>query len=245
MHDGISGSFGEERVAPEERRRRIRALFEAIAGRYDLMNDLMSFGLHRHWKRTLARRASAVPGDDALDLAGGTGDVARLLLRDGRRNVTVCDPSEAMMRRGQERLGAAHAGQIHWMVGEGEALPLPDASLDLVTVAFGLRNMTDPAAALRECLRCLRPGGTLICLEFSQPVRWLRPFYRLYSEAVIPLLGAAVARHPGAYRYLIDSIRRFPAQEDVKQLFEAAGFTGVGYENLMLGVACLHSGVRP
>jgi demethylmenaquinone methyltransferase/2-methoxy-6-polyprenyl-1,4-benzoquinol methylase len=245
MIDPLKHSFGMQTVEPDERRRRIHALFEAIAGRYDLMNDLMSLGTHRWWKEVLARAAREAPGDDALDLAGGTGDIARLLVRDGRRNVMVCDPSAAMMERGRARLGPELAARVRWIVGEGEALPLPDASLDLVTISFGLRNMTDPAAALAECHRSLRPGGRLICLEFSRPAWWLRPFYDIYSQAVIPRLGAWVARHPGAYVYLVESIRRFPAQEDVSRLIEAAGFTAVKHRNLMFGIACLHFATCP
>lgn len=245
MQNDLSRTFGEQLVEPEERRRRIRALFEAIAPRYDLMNDLMSFGMHRWWKRALAKMARTVGGADALDLAGGTGDVARLLARDGRSNVTVCDPSVAMMRRGRERLEAPLAGRIKWVPGEGERLPFTDASFDVITIAFGLRNMTDPAAALAECCRCLRPGGTLISLEFSRPVWWLRPFYEAYSRLVIPRLGSAVARHPDAYRYLIESIRHFPSQEEVRTMFASAGFGGVHFKNLMFGVACLHVGIRP
>ncbi len=245
MQDGLSRTFGDEQVEPQERRRRIRALFDAIAPRYDLMNDLMSFGLHRLWKRSMARTARGIPGADALDLAGGTGDVARLLVRDGRANVTVCDPSDAMMRRGRERSGSVSAERIRWVTGEGEKLPFAEASFDVVTIAFGLRNMTSTAAVLSECRRCLRPGGSLICLEFSRPVWWLRPFYEAYSRLVIPRLGAWVARHPDAYRYLIESIRRFPSQLEVCAMFEGAGFERVSYRNLMLGIACLHVGYRP
>lgn len=245
MDDGLSRTFGDEQVEPHERQRRIRALFDAIAPRYDLMNDLMSFGLHRYWKRVLARTARGVPGNDALDLAGGTGDVARLLVGDGRSSVTVCDPSDSMMRCGRERLGAALSGRVRWVNGEGEALPFADASFDVVTIAFGLRNMTSASAALRECHRCLRPGGSLICLEFSRPVWWLNPFYQAYSSVVIPRLGAAVARHPDAYRYLVESIRRFPSQQEVCQMFDAAGFRRVTFRNLMFGIACIHVGHRP
>jgi demethylmenaquinone methyltransferase/2-methoxy-6-polyprenyl-1,4-benzoquinol methylase len=237
-HD-INRSFGREAVNQEQRRARIRTVFNAVAPRYDLMNDLMSMGIHRLWKRTLARRVRQLKGR-VVDLAGGTGDVARLLLGPGR-DVTVCDPSLAMMQVGQQRAGAAH---LQWLAGEAENLPLADASVDLLTVSFGLRNATHLEKALSEALRVLKPGGSFVCLEFSQPAFWLAPFYNLYSFLVIPRLGAAVAGEPMAYQYLVESIRRFPPQQGFADLMRAAGFTDVRWENLSFGIACLHFGVR-
>ena len=237
-HD-INQSFGREAVNQEQRRARIRTVFNAVAPRYDLMNDLMSMGIHRLWKRTLARRVRQVKGR-VVDLAGGTGDVARLLLGPGR-DVTVCDPSLAMMQVGQQRAGAAH---LQWLAGEAENLPLADASVDLLTVSFGLRNATHLEKALSEALRVLKPGGSFVCLEFSQPAFWLAPFYNLYSFLVIPRLGAAVAGEPMAYQYLVESIRRFPPQQGFAELMRAAGFADVRWENLSFGIACLHFGVR-
>ncbi len=235
----LDESFGYERVAADERRRRIRLVFESVAPRYDLMNDLMSFGIHRLWKRTLARRLAEARGV-AVDLAGGTGDVARLLAGKGRR-VLVCDPSRAMMEEGRGRA----AVPIEWVAGEAEALPFAAASLDLLTVAFGLRNATCLEAALAEIRRVLRPGGRFVCLEFSRPYAWLRPFYDLYSFLVIPRLGAWVARQPLAYQYLVESIRRFPDQAQFAALLRTAGFTDVAWENLSFGIACLHFGTCP
>ena len=237
-HD-INRSFGREAVNQEQRRARIRTVFNAVAPRYDLMNDLMSMGIHRLWKRTLARRVRQLKGR-VVDLAGGTGDVARLLLGPGR-DVTVCDPSLAMMQVGQQRAGAAH---LQWLAGEAENLPLADASVDLLTVSFGLRNATHLEKALSEALRVLKPGGSFVCLEFSQPAFWLAPFYNLYSFLVIPRLGAAVAGEPMAYQYLVESIRRFPPQQGFADLMRAAGFADVSWENLSFGIACLHFGVR-
>lgn len=237
-HD-INRSFGREAVNQEQRRARIRTVFNAVAPRYDLMNDLMSMGIHRLWKRTLARRVRQLKGR-VVDLAGGTGDVARLLLGPGR-DVTVCDPSLAMMQVGQQRAGAAH---LQWLAGEAENLPLADASVDLLTVSFGLRNATHLEKALSEALRVLKPGGSFVCLEFSQPAFWLAPFYNLYSFLVIPRLGAAVAGEPMAYQYLVESIRRFPPQQGFADLMRASGFTDVRWENLSFGIACLHFGVR-
>lgn len=234
----IDESFGRQRVSADERKSRIRRVFEAVAPRYDLMNDLMSFGIHRLWKRTLARRCSDVIGT-AVDLAGGTGDVARLLVSDARR-VVVCDPSCAMMNAGRRR-----GGTLEWLAGEAEALPFADASVDLLTVSFGLRNATKLEAALAEIHRVLKPGGRFVCLEFSRPYWWFAPFYDLYSYLVIPRLGAAVARNSEAYQYLVDSIRRFPDQRGFAALMEKAGFTGVHWGNVSFGIACLHFGEVP
>jgi demethylmenaquinone methyltransferase/2-methoxy-6-polyprenyl-1,4-benzoquinol methylase len=237
-HD-LNHSFGREAVNQAQRRERIRRVFNAVAPRYDLMNDLMSMGIHRLWKRTLARRVRHVQGR-VVDLAGGTGDVARLLLGPGR-DVTVCDPSVAMMQAGQQRTGAT---PLHWLAGEAENLPLADATVDLLTVSFGLRNATHLEKALSEARRVLKPGGTFVCLEFSQPAFWLAPLYNLYSFLVIPRLGAAVAGEPMAYQYLVESIRRFPPQQGFADLMRAAGFADVHWENLSFGIACLHVGVR-
>jgi len=233
----IDRTFGQQAVAPDERRARIRQVFEVVAPRYDLMNDLMSFGIHRLWKRTLARRVADVKGC-VVDLAGGTGDVARLLLRADRQ-VTVIDPSQAMMDVGRQRPGLQ---AVQWQVGEAEHLPLADASVDLLTISFGLRNATQVGAALREIRRVLKPGGRFVCLEFSRPAFWLAPFYDAYSRWVIPRLGAAVAGRPEAYVYLIESIRRFPDQAELAQLMKQAGFADVRWHNLSFGIACLHIG---
>lgn len=236
----LDHTFGDQTVENDERRARIRRVFEAVAPRYDLMNDLMSGGIHRLWKRTLARRVRHCNGR-VIDLAGGTGDVARLLLAPGRE-VTVIDPSPAMMAAGQARPDSAG---LAWREGEAEHLPLPDASVDLLTLSFGLRNTTRVAEALAEIHRVLKPGGLYVCLEFSRPQPWLAPFYDLYSRWVIPRLGAAVAGEPEAYRYLVESIRRFPAQQELATMMQEAGFESVHWENLSFGIACLHFGSRP
>lgn len=228
-------------MAPDERRRRIRAVFDSIAGRYDRMNDLMSFGIHRLWKRRLAREAMPARGM-AVDLAGGTGDVARLLAARGHPFVLVCDPALPMMEEGRKR--AAHP-RIAWVAGEGERMPVADGKADVVTLAFGLRNMTRPEAALGEAFRILRPGGLLLCLEFSRPAAWIRPFYDLHSFLIIPFLGWVVAGNEDAYRYLVESIRKFPDQDTTRSMMKAAGFSPVTYANLLFGIACLHRAVRP
>ncbi len=259
MSADLKTTFGFEQVDTAERRRRIRNLFDAIAPRYDLMNDLMSFGIHRIWKRRFVRRVLAALHGDAravteatagitgaldepvIDLAGGTGDIARLLLKGGARNVVVMDASPAMMREGMKLPGSRG---LRWVAAEGESLPLADNSVRAVTISFGLRNMSDPDAALREIHRVLMPGGHLFCLEFSQPHWWLKPFYDLYSFFVIPRLGAMVAGHPQAYRYLVESIRRFPGQKALTEKIRAAGFDDVRWRNLSFGIAAIHHAVK-
>jgi demethylmenaquinone methyltransferase/2-methoxy-6-polyprenyl-1,4-benzoquinol methylase len=237
---GLSETFGEQQVSPEERERLIRSVFRRVAPRYDLMNELMSFGIHRLWKRRMARAADARAGQVIVDLAGGTGDVAERIAGPDRL-VIVCDPSTEMMRAGRTRTGTG----LRWCGGVGEALPLRDASIDTLTIAFGIRNVTRIELALAEMHRVLRPGGRCLCLEFSKPWRPIRPVYELFSRTVIPRLGAWVSRNPDAYRYLVESIRRFPDQEEMKSLMELAGFRDVTYRNLSFGIACLHVGRRP
>jgi demethylmenaquinone methyltransferase / 2-methoxy-6-polyprenyl-1,4-benzoquinol methylase len=236
----LSRTFGKQTVDEAERERRIRRVFEAVAARYDLMNDLMSMGIHRLWKRTLVRMAAPEPGQFIVDVAGGTGDVAALMAAADRR-VTVCDPSLPMMEVGRAR-GHQH---VEWLEGTGERIPLPDGSVDTITIAFGIRNVTRIEDALTEAMRVLKPGGRFLCLEFSRPYAPVRPFYDLFSFVVIPRLGAWIARAPEAYGYLIESIRRFPDQRAFQALMEQAGFAGVRFRNLSFGIACIHVGTRP
>lgn len=239
----LKETFGFQRVSPDERRRRIRRLFDTVAPRYDLMNDLMSFGVHRWWKRRfVAMIGRAAPRARLIvDLAGGTGDVARLLRSRGARRVIVVDASLAMMRAGCA--GEADEG-ISWVAAEGERLPFADATADVLSISFGLRNMADPDAALAEAARVLKPGGWLFCLEFSQPAWWLKPFYDLYSFHVIPRLGAWVAGEPAAYRYLVESIRRFPGQAALTEKIARAGFATVTWRDLSFGIAAVHAGLK-
>ncbi|MCX7893004.1 MAG: class I SAM-dependent methyltransferase [Burkholderiales bacterium] len=236
----LSRTFGREAVAPEERERRIRRVFDTVAPRYDLMNDLMSLGIHRLWKRAFARMAAPRAGEVIVDLAGGTGDVARLMAAPDR-TVVVCDPSTRMMAAGRAR----RLAHVAWVAGAGEALPFRDATLDALTIAFGIRNATDMRAALAEIRRVLKPGGRFLCLEFSRAAAPVRPFYDLFSLTLIPRLGALVARAPEAYTYLVESIRRFPDQETMKRLIEEAGFADVRYRNFSFGIACVHAGLKP
>ncbi len=235
----LSRTFGFQSVDERERESRIRRVFQGVAPRYDLMNDAMSFGIHRLWKRSFARQAQPRAGQVIVDLAGGTGDVAALLA-GADRSVLICDPSLAMMRQGQAR-GLRH---VEWLSGAGEAIPLADESVDTLTIAFGIRNVTRMDQALAEIRRVLKPGGRFLCLEFSRPWAPLRPFYNLFSFTVIPRLGAWIAREPEAYAYLVESIRRFPHQREMAGIIQAAGFREVRYRNLSFGIACIHSAIK-
>ncbi|MDK9695308.1 MAG: class I SAM-dependent methyltransferase [Siculibacillus sp.] len=240
-HDPLAGTFGRVAVAPDERRALIRATFEGVARRYDLMNDLMSLGIHRGWKDRFVGEADPRPGEIALDLAGGTGDVAFRLARRGA-TVTVVDPSAAMMEVGRARPGG---GSVAWIEAEAESLPITDASVDLVTIAFGIRNVTRLDAALAEIHRVLKPGGRFFCLEFSRARWWLRPFYEAWSRTAIPVLGTVVSGRTEAYRYLIESIGRFPDQSGFAAIIARNGFEAVGWSDLSFGIAAIHHGRRP
>jgi demethylmenaquinone methyltransferase / 2-methoxy-6-polyprenyl-1,4-benzoquinol methylase len=236
----LSHTFGSEQVDPRTRERMIRDVFRRVARRYDLMNDLMSMGIHRLWKRALASAVDARPGWLIVDLAGGTGDVANLLAGHDRQ-VVVVDPSREMMSVGRET--RHHA--LRWVAGTAERMPLPDASVDALTIAFGLRNVTRLEIAFAEMLRVLKPGGRILCLEFSRVVGPLRRPYELYNRWAIPALGALVAGDKAAYRYLVESIGRFPDQQALCELLAAAGFVDVRYRNLSMGIAALHFASRP
>lgn len=237
----LSRSFGSADVSVDERRNLIRRTFHEVAPRYDLMNDLMSVGMHRIWKAAFVEQASPAPGERAIDLAGGTGDVALAMSARGAR-VEVVDPSANMMQVGRRRPGA---GTIGWVAAEAERLPLPDGSVDLVTIAFGIRNVTRIEDALTEIARALKPGGRFLCLEFSTPAGWLRPFYDLWSRTAIPVLGAAVSGRRAAYRYLVESIRRFPDQEEFATLIARAGLVDVAWRNYSFGIVAVHTARKP
>lgn len=237
MTDDLSRTFGACDVTREQRRALIRQVFTEVAPRYDLMNDLMSFGIHRLWKRAFARAAAPKPGELILDLAGGTGDVARLMARSGAR-VIVVDPSLAMLRAGRDGAG------LTCVAAEGERLPFADASIDCVTIAFGIRNVTEIASALAEIRRVLKPGGRFLCLEFSKAAAPIRPFYQAWSALVIPRLGAAIAGSRAAYRYLIESIARFPDQDAFAEQIKRAGYADVRWTNLSFGIAAIHAASR-
>lgn len=248
MSDDDYTDFGYERVAQRDKQRRVRAVFDSVAQRYDLMNDLMSFGLHRLWKRYAVLVAGVREGHDVLDLAGGTGDLTRLLhSRVGRTgSVTLADINAAMLRTGRARLldGGLVAG-VRYAQVDAESLPFADASFDCVTIGFGLRNVTRKDRALREMHRVLRPGGLALVLEFSHlRAPAVRPLYDLYSFKVLPWLGRRVTRDPDSYRYLAESIRMHPDQEQLARMMADAGFEDCEWFNLALGVVALHRGRR-
>ncbi len=237
--------FGYETVPEAEKAGRVHGVFSSVAGRYDLMNDAMSLGIHRLWKDALLDWMAPRPGMQLLDVAGGTGDIAFRFLRrlGGRGHATVLDLTEDMLAEGRRRAEAtAFAGALDWVVGDAMALPFPDAGFDAYTISFGIRNVTRIEDALAEAYRVLRPGGRLLVLEFSQvPEPALRWLYDRYSFNVIPALGQAVTGDRPSYQYLVESIRRFPDQETFAALIAAAGFGQVKYRNLSMGIAALHS----
>ena len=237
--------FGFETVAESEKARRVAEVFDSVAPRYDLMNDLMSAGLHRAWKAFTVQLAGLRPGQRVLDVASGTGDLARAFAQRVQPGgmVVATDINGAMLAEGRRRLLDAGvcvpAAQC-----DAEHLPFADASFDRVSVAFGLRNMTHKEAALAEFRRVLRPGGKLLVLEFSRPWEPVRPLYDWYSFQVLPRLGQLVAGDSGSYRYLAESIRKHPDQATLKAMMEQAGFVGVQWYNLSAGVVALHVGMR-
>ena len=237
--------FGYEQVPLEEKAERVRGVFNSVAGRYDLMNDLMSGGLHRLWKRFTLSQAALRPGQRALDVAGGTGDLAAGLARQvgAAGSVVLSDINREMLERGRDRL--LDAGALAPAVQcDAERLPFPAAYFDCVTVGFGLRNMTRKEIALAEMARVLKPGGRLVVLEFSKVWRPLASAYELYSFRVLPWLGERVAGDAAAYRYLAESIRRHPDQAALKAMMEAAGFGAVEVFNLAAGAVAVHRAYR-
>jgi len=237
--------FGFESVDESDKATRVRGVFDSVASRYDLMNDLMSMGLHRAWKAYTVMVANVGEGSKVLDIAGGTGDLALAFARKvgASGEVVHTDINEAMLRTGRDRL--LDAGVVlPTLVCDAEKLPFPDNHFDVVTVAFGLRNMTHKDAALKEMNRVLKPRGKLLVLEFSKVAKPLRKAYDWYSFSVLPRLGKVVAGDDASYRYLAESIRMHPAQEDLKTLMKEGGFGHVDYHNMTGGVVALHVGIK-
>ena len=237
--------FGFQTVDERDKARRVRGVFDSVASRYDVMNDLMSLGLHRAWKAYTVAVAAVRDGDRVLDIAGGTGDLARAFARQAgeRGTVVLTDINEAMLRRGRDRL-LDEGRVVPTVLCDAEALPFAEASFDLVSVAFGLRNMTHKDRALAEMNRVLRPGGRLLVLEFSKVAPPLAKAYDWYSFNVLPRIGQLVAGDADSYRYLAESIRMHPGQAELKAMMKSAGFGHVDVHNLSAGVVALHVGIK-
>lgn len=235
-------SFGYEEVAPDEKTRRVGAVFSGVAAKYDVMNDAMSAGMHRLWKDTFVRRVKPQPGEDILDMAGGTGDIA-FRLADRGANVTVADINQEMLDVGVERALERGIDGLVWSRQNAESLAYPARSFDAYTIAFGIRNVTRIDLALAEAHRVLRFGGRFFCLEFST-TEWpgFKDAYDVYSHRIVPKLGQAIAGDADSYRYLIESIRRFPPMPKFEQMIRDAGFARTRVEPILGGLVAIHSG---
>jgi demethylmenaquinone methyltransferase/2-methoxy-6-polyprenyl-1,4-benzoquinol methylase len=243
--------FGFKEVSDHEKDRLVQSLFSRVATRYDLMNDLMSGGLHRLWKNKLIRTLNPSPNMHLLDVAGGTGDVAFRFLDKTKAmtpqpSVTVFDRNPQMLLVGRDReIDQGILTSLHWCCGTAESLPYQNASFDAYTIAFGLRNVTRIEIALREAYRVLKPGGKFLCLEFSKvSIPFLNALYRKYSFHIIPTLGAWIANDRNAYKYLVESIERFPNQQKLMTLLQKAGFNLVKHQNLSAGIVAIHLGIK-
>ncbi len=240
--------FGFREVPASAKQKLVGEVFTSVAGNYDLMNDLMSLGVHRVWKRYFVATSQVKPGDRVLDLAGGTGDIAALLKErvGGEGSVVLGDINAGMLSVGRDRMtNRGLVAGLEYVQCNAEALPFPDQSFDLVTIAFGLRNVTDKEADLREMFRVLKVGGQARVLEFSQvQPEWFKPLYDFHSFKVLPRLGQLFARDAGSYQYLAESIRKHPPQEELKTMMVEAGFERCGYRNLSAGIVAVHTGYR-
>jgi demethylmenaquinone methyltransferase/2-methoxy-6-polyprenyl-1,4-benzoquinol methylase len=240
--------FGFRDVPVAEKRKLVGEVFSSVAGKYDLMNDAMSLGIHRLWKRFFVATAQVGRGDRVLDLAGGTGDIAALLRpRVGETGeIVLGDINAAMLRVGRDRMiDRGNVRGLQYVQLDAEKLPFPDGSFDLVTIAFGLRNVTDKDAALREMHRVLKVGGQARVLEFSEvKPEWFKPIYDFHSFQVLPRLGRLFAHDAGSYQYLAESIRKHPPQDELKAMMDTAGFARTSYRNLSAGIVAVHTGYR-
>jgi demethylmenaquinone methyltransferase / 2-methoxy-6-polyprenyl-1,4-benzoquinol methylase len=240
--------FGFTEVPVAEKARKVRAVFDSVAGKYDIMNDLMSGGAHRLWKHFTLAQTALKPGQKALDVAGGTGDLTLGMARQvGPTGLVIhTDINAAMLGTGRDRLiDKGVVGNVQWSLANAECLPFADNSFDCVTIGFGLRNVTDKARALRSMYRVLKPGGQLLILEFSQPTApGLKPVYDWYSFNVLPKLGKLVANDADSYQYLAESIRKFPNQETLLGMMREAGFEQASYHNMTGGIVALHRGYK-
>lgn len=237
--------FGARDVPEDEKAGLVHGVFTSVASKYDVMNDVMSVGIHRLWKDAMMDWLAPRPGQRLLDVAGGTGDIAfRFLRRATGAEAVVCDMTEGMLQEGQRRAEAEHLNdRLEWIVGDAMALPFEDAAFDVYTISFGIRNVTRIDQALLEAYRVLKPGGRLMVLEFSQlPNAGLQSLYDLYSFNVIPRMGQVITGDRDSYQYLVESIRNFPNQDAFMRMIETAGFEQVKYRNMSMGIVALHSG---
>ena len=237
--------FGFEIVPEAEKAIKVQSVFTSVAEKYDVMNDVMSMGIHRIWKEAMMDWLAPRPGQKLLDVAGGTGDISfKFLNRTSFSHATVLDITENMLIAGRKRAEADKMlNSMDWVVGDAMALPFADNSFDVYTISFGIRNVTRPQEALNEAFRVLRPGGRLMVLEFNQiPVPLVQKAYDIYSFNVIPWMGKLIANDRESYQYLVESIRKFPDQETFLSMVQEAGFENTNYRNLSLGIAALHSG---
>ena len=245
-----TASFGFREVPEAEKEKLVHGVFSSVAARYDLMNDLMSGGVHRLWKDAMVEWLNPQPGWHVLDVAGGTGDIAFRIAdaartRGGDAEITVCDINADMLNEGVRRASAMGEKHIEWVCGDGEVLPIPDSSMDAYTIAFGIRNFTHVQKALEEARRVLKPGGRFLCLEFSRvDAPGLDTLYERYSFSILPKLGEMVAKDAESYRYLAESIRRFPPQAQFAKMIEKAGLSRVKIRNMTGGIAAMHSAWR-
>lgn len=250
MGKNHTASFGFQDVPEAEKQGLVRDVFSSVASRYDLMNDVMSVGVHRVWKDAMVDWLNPQPGISVLDVAGGTGDIAFRIAqaarkRGGEAQVTVCDLTLEMLGEGKRRADAKKEKAITWICGDAQALPLPDASFDAYTIAFGIRNVTHIDKALAEARRVLKPGGRFLCLEFSKlEIPVLDKLYDAYSFEILPRLGGLIAGDTPSYQYLAESIRRFPPQREFGRMIADAGLAQVKIRNLAGGIAALHSAWR-
>ena len=242
---GKTTHFGFQTVPEAEKAAKVQKVFTSVASKYDVMNDVMSFGIHRTWKESMMDWLAPKPGQKLIDVAGGTGDISfRFLSRAGAGHATVLDLTEDMLATGKKRAeSTATKGSIDWVVGDALALPFADNFFDVYTISFGIRNVTHPYEALTEAYRVLRPGGRLMVLEFNKiPIPLAQKAYDLYSFNIIPKMGEIITGDRESYQYLIESIRKFPDQETFLDLLKKAKFENTSYRNLTLGIAAIHSG---
>lgn len=239
--------FGYQDVSPEEKTEKVGAVFDSVADKYDVMNDVTSLGLHRIWKRQFAYLANIRPHFRVLDLAAGTADVSALLAPrlDERGGITLCDLNRAMLEHGRAKLvDKGLLKNLDYVQAMAEALPFQENCFDRVVLAFGLRNFTDKPRALQAIFRVLKPGGQVLILEFSRPRKWVRKAYDVYSFGFLPKMGEIIANDARSYRYLAESIRRHPDQKALQAMLEAAGFRKCDYLNLNFGIVCIHRGYK-